>query len=198
MSEYKVSSNHPAGMIFLFFYFLLLYSPFNLVLQFYREKFGQKNKYSYFNYRSRTSIPHMTVRKITCLLIDDDVDDQEIFMLALTQISDQFDCHVINNGYEALQQLKKQAILPDYIFLDLNMPRINGKECLKDLKKNDRLRNIPVIIYSTSSSLTDINDTRRLGAADFITKPFSIKHLIDALCSFFAKQGESIQVGVCK
>jgi CheY-like chemotaxis protein len=140
----------------------------------------------------------MIARKITCLLIDDDVDDQEIFMLALTQIGDQFNCLAVNNGYEALQQLKKQSILPDYIFLDLNMPRMNGKECLKELKKNDRLTNIPVIIYSTSSSLNDINDTRRLGAADFITKPFSIKDLIDALCGFFVKQGESIQVGVCK
>jgi CheY-like chemotaxis protein len=140
----------------------------------------------------------MTERKITCLLIDDDVDDQEIFMLALTQVNKKFNCMAVNNGYEALQQLKKIPVLPDYIFLDLNMPRMNGKECLKELKKNERLQNIPVIIYSTSSSLSDINDTRRLGAADFITKPFSMKDLIDTLCSFFDKQGESLPLGVCK
>lgn len=123
-------------------------------------------------------------------MIDDDVDDQEIFALALTQVTDQFHCEVANNGYEALQILTKETNLPHYIFLDLNMPKMNGKECLKELKKIDRLRHIPVIIYSTSSSLLDVADAHSLGACDFITKPFSIKDLTDTLYNFFRKQKE--------
>lgn len=127
--------------------------------------------------------------KKTCLLIDDDLDDQEIFALALSKIKHDFDCIVANNGFEGLRMLEeKLSNLPDYIFLDLNMPRMNGKECLKELKKNEKFQNIPVVIYSTSSSLVDINDTRRLGAAEFIIKPFSLTELTEKLEAFFDQQ----------
>lgn len=136
----------------------------------------------------------MTPLKRTCFLIDDDVDDQEIFAMALDQLDIHFHCIVANNGNEALQKLKRETVLPDYIFLDLNMPRMNGKECLKELKKNERLRNIPVIIYTTSSSKTDMEDTLKLGAAGFITKPFSLKELTNTLTHFFHKEKESVTI----
>jgi DNA-binding response OmpR family regulator len=123
--------------------------------------------------------------KKICFLIDDDTDDQEIFSLALNQIDENFECQVAGNGLEGLQQLKKSRILPDYIFLDLNMPKMNGKECLKELKKNDRLKTVPVIIYTTSSSTMDMADTKALGATAFITKPFSLTELTETLTSFF-------------
>jgi DNA-binding response OmpR family regulator len=123
--------------------------------------------------------------KRICFLIDDDADDQEIFSLALTQINEDFECQVANNGLEGLQQLRKFKILPDYIFLDLNMPKMNGKECLKEIKKNDRLKTVPVIIYTTSSSTMDMADTKALGATAFITKPFSLTELTEKLSSFF-------------
>lgn len=138
--------------------------------------------------------PEMTPLKKTCFLIDDDVDDQEIFIMALDQLDMQFHCTVANNGNEALQKLKRESVLPDYIFLDLNMPRMNGKECLKELKKNERLQNIPVIIYTTSSSKADMEDTLKLGAAGFITKPFSLKELTDTLTLFFQKEKESVTI----
>ena len=69
--------------------------------------------------------PEMTPLKKTCFLIDDDVDDQEIFIMALDQLDIEFQCTVAHNGTEALQRLKKEAVLPDYIFLDLNMPQTN-------------------------------------------------------------------------
>jgi CheY-like chemotaxis protein len=128
------------------------------------------------------------LKKKTCLLIDDDLDDQEIFALALSKIRFDFDCTVANNGLEALKRLENSSELPDYIFLDLNMPRMNGKECLKELKRSVRLRSIPVVIYSTSSSLSDINDTKQLGAKEFIIKPFSLAELIEKLENFFQKQ----------
>src|SRR5688572_1332394 len=122
----------------------------------------------------------------TCLLIDDDLDDQEIFALALQQVSERFQCRMVNDGYEALQCLRNDSyVLPDFIFLDLNMPRMNGKECLTEIKKHDHLKDIPVIIYSTSSFQGDIIQTRKLGAAAFITKPFSIDELSAKLVEVF-------------
>ena len=136
----------------------------------------------------------MTPLKKTCFLIDDDVDDQEIFVMALNQLDIQFHCFVASIGNDSLHKLKRETVLPDYIFLDLNMPRMNGKECLKELKKNERLQNIPVIIYTTSSSKADIEDTLKLGAAGFITKPFSLKELTDTLTQFFRKEKESVTI----
>jgi CheY-like chemotaxis protein len=129
--------------------------------------------------------------KKTCFLIDDDADDQEIFALALTQLNEALECQIANNGFEALQLLKKTRFLPDYIFLDLNMPKMNGKECLKELKKNERLKSIPVVIYTTSSSTMDMLDTKQLGASAFITKPFSLTELTETLNQFFEKNNQT-------
>lgn len=117
-----------------------------------------------------------------CLLIDDDRDDQEIFTLALEKVDPAFRCVIANNGYEGLKYLtNKNNPLPRYIFLDLNMPLMNGKECLIEIKKLSFLRSVPVIIYSTSSLQDDVVQTRKLGAADFITKPPSIPVLSSKL-----------------
>src|SRR5690348_8038759 len=122
----------------------------------------------------------------TCLLIDDDLDDQEIFTLALEKVDNEYRCIIANNGYEGLKYLSnKSNILPDYIFLDLNMPLMNGKECLIEIKKHSHLKHIPVIIYSTSSLQDDIIQTRKLGASDFITKPSSIPELSVRLARVF-------------
>ena len=122
----------------------------------------------------------------TCLLIDDDLDDQEIFVSALAQVRADLECRCSPSGYQALEQLSlSSCALPDYIFLDLNMPKMNGKECLRELKKNDRLKYIPVVIYSTSSLREDIIETRKLGAVDFITKPFNMNELVNTLEEFF-------------
>jgi DNA-binding response OmpR family regulator len=133
----------------------------------------------------------MTRHRKTCFLIDDDLDDQEIFALALKQISDKFECNFASNGYEAVLKLKGENPLPDFIFLDLNMPRMNGKECLKELRKMGHLDGVPIIIYSTSSSASDIRETQELGAAAFITKPFSLVELAEKLEAFFQKNGDS-------
>lgn len=124
-----------------------------------------------------------------CFLIDDDFDDQEIFSLALEQVDPSFTFVAAASGSEALVMLAdKKLSVPDYIFLDLNMPRMNGKECLKEIKKFDHLRHIPVVIYSTSSMKNDIVETSVLGAADFIIKPFNMSDLIDELNRFFKKK----------
>ncbi len=120
------------------------------------------------------------VRRV--LIIDDDEDDRELFCEAVSQVSKDITCFHATDGEKALELLTDfDQSLPDFIFLDLNMPRLNGKECLAEIKKRQRIRHIPVIIYSTSNNRQDKEDTRRLGAADFLHKPNQFDHLIREL-----------------
>ena len=119
--------------------------------------------------------------EITCLLVDDDEDDKEIFFLALRDVNPSIKCHVASDGLEALSMLDDPSAVPDYIFLDLNMPLMSGKECLVEIKKRPHLKHIPVIIFSTSASQKDIQDSLELGAASFITKPPLIASLTERL-----------------
>ncbi|WP_276482055.1 response regulator [Paraflavitalea pollutisoli] len=122
----------------------------------------------------------------TCLLIDDDIDDQEIFTLVLKSVNPSISCIVAHDGVEAVSRLTSEATLnPDYIFLDLNMPRMDGKECLQEIRKIDRLRQTPVIIYSTSSEQKDIVETQSLGASDYLEKQSSVEDLKRMLAHFF-------------
>lgn len=88
--------------------------------------------------------------KPTCLLIDDDSDDQEIFVSAAAEVNSGTACQVISDAQDALSFLKQTTDLPDLIFLDINMPKMNGFEFLVELKKEKRLQGIPVIFYSTT------------------------------------------------
>lgn len=122
----------------------------------------------------------------TCLLIDDDIDDQEIFALVLKSLNPSITCITASDGIEAIQKLTMEETLnPDFIFLDLNMPRMDGKECLQEIKKIDRLKGIPIIIYSTSSEQKDILETRKLGASDYLEKQSSVTELKNRLAHYF-------------
>lgn len=123
---------------------------------------------------------------ITCLVIDDDEDDQEFFLLALRKMRSSLTCQFANDGQEALEKLKKDtSFSPNYIFLDLNMPGMSGKQCLTEIKKIAHLQHTPIFIYSTSSDSRDIAETRRLGADEFITKPTQVNLLTDQLSKLF-------------
>jgi CheY-like chemotaxis protein len=116
-----------------------------------------------------------------CFLIDDDVDDQEIFNLALQQLSDPVDCIVANNAIEALDKFRSDiSFIPDHIFIDVNMPRMNGIECLREIKKLKHLDDSEIFIYSTTSDHRIINMSHDLGA-QFIVKPASLDTLVDIL-----------------
>lgn len=118
----------------------------------------------------------------TFFLVDDDIDDQEIFMAAVNEIDSSINCVGIDNCEEAIEKLKKEpGNTPDIIFLDLNMPRLNGRQCLAELRKIAHLKEVPVIIYSTSSLKKDIEETRILGADMFLTKPSKFDELCNAL-----------------
>jgi len=120
--------------------------------------------------------------KRKCFLIDDDIDDQELFEMALSAVDKDIVYTVANNGIEALQKFEEDSsFVPDIIFLDVNMPKMNGLQCLAQLKKLPQLNGVEIIMYSTSSDPGIIEEGKKLGAAGFQTKPTSLKTLIDKL-----------------
>lgn len=127
----------------------------------------------------------------TCLIVDDDVDDQEIFSMALQECGRDYPCVFINNAIDALAALAAGDLQPQYIFLDLNMPRMNGLQALEQLREMPALAHIPVVIYSTSTEDLYLDKTRALGAAAFITKPPTLSLLSRALDDFFNQQSNT-------
>jgi len=111
----------------------------------------------------------------TVLLIDDDKDDQEIFQKELKKFNSSIKFLSAYNGQEGLDILNKHSA--DYIFLDINMPVMNGIDALKLIKKDESLKNIPVIIYSTSDGRAYKKMALDLGASSYFTKPTSIMGL---------------------
>jgi CheY-like chemotaxis protein len=120
------------------------------------------------------------------LNVDDDLEDREFFCEALREIDPSVTCLIAGSGIEALALLQKQIFLPDYIFLDINMPMMDGKQCLKALKSIPEFESIPVIMYSTSTDTREIRECYRLGAEDFLIKPHSYEKLVNDLMSVFA------------
>ena len=117
-----------------------------------------------------------------CLLIDDDEDDREVFAWAMRDARVACSLVTAENGLAAIRKLESDTSLaPDYIFLDLNMPMMDGKETLKAIKEIDRLREVPVYVYSTSSQPQDKTETAAMGAVDFIVKPSSVTQLVNIL-----------------
>lgn len=106
------------------------------------------------------------------LLADDDEDDRLFFKDAFEEIKIQTKVKFVHDGLQLMEYLlHPETILPNILFLDLNMPKMNGHECLNEIKKNDNLKNLIVAIYSTSSSEEDIEDTFIKGANIYIKKP---------------------------
>jgi len=121
------------------------------------------------------------------LVVDDDTDDTFLFKEVLSEVDASIQLQIANNGEEALSKLRTAgAPLPNLIFLDLNMPRMNGMQCLYEIKQDEALRHIPVLIYTTSSHSKDIEQTMLLGAACFITKQadfYSFKNLLTVIAN---------------
>jgi CheY-like chemotaxis protein len=111
------------------------------------------------------------------LVIDDDTDDRELFCEALATVDPVIICHQAPDGLEAFKYLRSKEADPDIIFLDINMPVMNGWEFLSMLKGQDDHKHIPVIVYTTSSTKKDRLIADELGALCFVTKPHAFKRL---------------------
>jgi CheY-like chemotaxis protein len=109
---------------------------------------------------------------INILLADDSVDEQFLFVHTLKGIDQNVSIQTAINGVELLKQLRQpDMVLPDLLFLDLNMPLKNGKESLAEIRKDPRLKDLKVIIYSTSDEKRDVDETYELGANIYVRKP---------------------------
>ena len=114
----------------------------------------------------------MEIEPVNVLLADDDEDDRLFFREAFEEIKIKTKVKTVNDGVELMNNLtKKGNEMPHILFLDLNMPRKNGMDCLMEIKRSDNLKDIPVAIYSTSASEEDIENTFVKGANVYIKKP---------------------------
>jgi CheY-like chemotaxis protein len=111
------------------------------------------------------------------MIVDDDRDDRFFFSIAVKDLGTGFECIEAQHALDALEQLEKAERLPDFIFLDLNMPQMTGKDFLALLKKDARFKEIPVIIYSTSDYWKDLEETNKLGASYYLTKTWDVLKL---------------------
>lgn len=114
----------------------------------------------------------MTTDFIYITLADDDEDDRLFFTDAFSELKIDTKVNTFNDGVELMNYLNNsESILPNILFLDLNMPRKNGVECLLEIKENERFNDIAIAIYSTSSSEEHIEETFVNGANIYIKKP---------------------------
>jgi CheY-like chemotaxis protein len=113
------------------------------------------------------------VNDFTCLLIDDDVDDQEIFCTVLEAVAPACKCIPAGNGQVALDMLNAKKVSPHIIFLDLNMPLMNGLQFLHEVARLKILQNVPIVVLTTSADPGTRASMLESGAKAFITKPDS-------------------------
>lgn len=134
------------------------------------------------------------------LLVEDNYGDVVLIKEAMEYIDRKLNLNVVRDGREAILYLNKKGIyekvlLPDLIYLDLNLPKKNGKEVLKEIRCNKVLKDIPVIVLTTSQNEEDINDAYRLKANAYIVKPPIFDEFVYAIKSsieFFAGEKSNI------
>lgn len=115
---------------------------------------------------------------INIVLADDDADDRMFFTDAFEELKITTKVKTFNDGVELMDYLHTEdAVFPNVLFLDLNMPRKSGLECLSEIKKSDKFKDIAIAIYSTSASEEDIERTFVMGANIYIKKPNDFKTL---------------------
>jgi CheY-like chemotaxis protein len=124
----------------------------------------------------------MDSKQLKILLADDDTDDCRFFKTALEKLPLSAQLTIVNDGEELMQLLTKEnAELPDVLFLDINMPRKNGSECLYDIKHNEKLKLLPVVIFSTSYSRDTMSALFKAGAHIYIRKPGNFEQLKEVI-----------------
>lgn len=130
-------------------------------------------------------------RTVTILMADDDEDDRLLTRDALKESMVVNEFHSVEDGMELMRYLRKEAKysdgklypMPSLILLDLNMPRMDGREALALIKADPGLRSIPVIILTTSKAEEDMLRGYELGAASYITKPVTFEKLVELMKS---------------
>ncbi len=125
-------------------------------------------------------------RAITLLLIEDGEADQRLVARALQRAKIKADLYIVDTGEDGLAFLRgdgehKGSPRPDLVLLDLNLPRIDGKQVLREIRADEKLKEIPVVMLTTSAEERDIIDSYRLGVNAYITKPVEVQDFMDSV-----------------
>jgi CheY-like chemotaxis protein len=134
---------------------------------------------------------NMSEKLLTILLAEDDQDDRYLISEALDESGADSQLYVVETGEELLDYLRNQGNYtdgekyprPEVVLLDLNMPLMDGREALAEIKSDPELRRIPIIVLTTSQADEDVNETYALGITGFITKPMTFKGLVGIMKS---------------
>jgi len=135
----------------------------------------------------------MNSKQLNILLADDDIDDCHFFKEALDSLPQTTTLTTVHNGDDLMNYLlQNRERLPHVLFLDINMPRKNGFECLSEIKKNEALKDLPVVMYSTSASKDKINILFISGADVYIRKPSNFAQLVQVIHHALPMAAENI------
>jgi len=135
----------------------------------------------------------MEMNQLSILLADDDTDDCLFFKDAVKELSQTTQLTAVHDGEQLMNYLfENSENLPNVLFLDLNMPRKNGLECLSEIKRNKKLNNLPVVIFSTSYSQDTISILFKIGAHVYIHKPNDFDKLKQVIQHGITMAGERI------
>jgi CheY-like chemotaxis protein len=129
---------------------------------------------------------------ILILLVDDDEDDHLFFKEALEKVGIFYTLTIARDSFQFFNMLEAEKKF-DIIFLDINMPKMDGKECLKKIKTIEAYKNIPVIMFTSSQSSKDIDETFNTGAHFYLVKPYAQINFIAALKVIFSVNWKSTQ-----
>jgi CheY-like chemotaxis protein len=125
---------------------------------------------------------------VRILMADDDPEDRMIMEESFNEIELAHVIHFVEDGEKLilwLDEVEAGTSLPSLIVLDLNMPRMNGTQTLKALKNNSRYKNIPVIIFSTSVNIIEMDECLKIGAVSYVVKPVTYKDCLQTARSFY-------------
>jgi CheY-like chemotaxis protein len=124
---------------------------------------------------------------IKILLADDDDDDRVLFQDALNDVNPRTQLKTVEDGEKLMKYLASvDGVHPDIIFLDINMPCKDGKQCLKEIRSNKELDKVPVIMFSTSNYEKDVEETFKNGANLYVSKPSFFKDEVKVLQKIFS------------
>lgn len=144
----------------------------------------------------------MEHREITILMADDDADDRLLASEALAESGTRGALLFVEDGEELLDYLRRrgrwsppaEAPRPGLILLDLNMPRKDGRQALREIKADPALRRIPVVVLTTSAAESDVAGSYDLGANSFVTKPLSFDGLVRAMRSLASYWADTVRL----
>jgi CheY-like chemotaxis protein len=125
------------------------------------------------------------MKDMVVLYAEDDVDDFYFLCEVIKGINPNVKCINTRNGFETIEYLDSALLLPEMIVLDINMPAMDGKACLKNIRKDPRLKDIPVIVYTTTINSRDEQHCLQLGALECIEKPNNIADAHQRFLKYF-------------